>query len=391
MSRWWPRIIRGSASLLFGQIIFLALRHPPLRVWWYVRIGVTEWGYLLAPLMAAMLVRPWRRTLGFPAWALGGVAGALGAWPVLRAVPIARELEARLTAAFGPATPRSSARAAPRPAPLIAVDLLRGIAAPEVRTERMPYARRGARDLMLDLYLPRANAATSALPLVLVIHGGAWETGDSRQLPALNFYLAARGYAVAAINYRLAPHHRFPAALHDVRAALDFFKAHGARWRIDAARIVLLGRSAGGHLALLAAYADADPAIRGVVGLYAPADLAWGYANPGNRRVIDIRRVLKQFLGGAPAEAAQVYAEASPVSYLGAHCPPTLLIHGDMDEMVAMRHSDLVVAGLARYQRPHLLLKLPWAAHGCDANLAGPSGQLSTYAIERFLAAVMEA
>jgi acetyl esterase/lipase len=224
---------------------------------------------------------------------------------------------------------------------------------------------------------------------VVVVHGGAWQRGDPSQLAPLNHYLAARGYQVAAISYRLSPAHPFPAAHDDVLAALAYLKKHAADLGLDPTRLALLGRSAGGQLALLAAYTAADPAIRGVVAFYAPTDMRYGYANPANPRVIDSRGVLEAYLGGGPDLASAAYDAASPVDFVGPATPPTLLIHGGRDELVSPRQSERLAERLARAGRPHLLLRLPWATHGCDFNFGGPSGQLSTYAVERFLAAVM--
>jgi acetyl esterase/lipase len=248
------------------------------------------------------------------------------------------------------------------------------------------YAERDGQPLKLDLYRPLQ--ARGPVPGVLVIHGGSWQGGDQTQLAALNSYLAARGYLVAAITYRLAPAHPFPAAYNDVRDALAFLRANAPDLGLDPSRLALLGRSAGGQLALLAAY-RADPPVRGVVSFYGPTDLRWGYANPGNSLVIDSQGTLRAYLGGNPDEVGAQYDAAAPIGFVGPHSPPTLLIHGARDELVSVRHAEFLAERLRANNRPHLLLRLPWATHGCDYNWSGPSAQLSTYAIERFLAAVM--
>jgi dipeptidyl aminopeptidase/acylaminoacyl peptidase len=94
-------------------------------------------------------------------------------------------------------------------------------------------------------------------------------------------------------------------------------------------------------------------------------------------------------IGGSPSEKPEAYAAASPINFVNATTPPTLLIHGGNDAIVWPQHSQLLAGRLRAADRPHLYLHLPWATHGCDANLSGPSGQLSLYAIERFLAAVL--
>ena len=98
--------------------------------------------------------------------------------------------------------------------------------------------------------------------------------------------------------------------------------------------------------------------------------------------------MIGRYLGGSPADVPQVYAAASPISHAGADCPPTLLIHGGRDTLVAPIQSDMLAMQLAQAGAQYMLLRLPWAEHACDVNFSGPSGQISTYAIERFLAAV---
>jgi acetyl esterase/lipase len=218
-----------------------------------------------------------------------------------------------------------------------------------------------------------------------MIHGGSWNGGNRGQLPALSRVLAQQGYAVAAIGYRHAPKHPFPAALDDVFRAIDFLKRHAVEARIDVSRIALVGRSAGGQLALSAAYSGREPAIRGVVSLYGPNDLVLGYEHPSRRAVLDSKSVLEKYLGGSPAEQPERYAAASPVNSVNATAPPTLLIHGNLDPIVWPEQSQLLAARLQSDGRSHLLLELPWGTHGCDATLIGPSGQLTLYAIEHFL------
>ena len=131
-----------------------------------------------------------------------------------------------------------------------------------------------------------------------------------------------------------------------------------------------------------------DPAIRGVVAFYAPTDLLHGYEHPARKSVIDGISIIERYLGGNPASVPDRYTAAAPVAHAGPGCPPTLLIHGGQDNLVAPVQSERLAERLAAAGCRHLYLHLPWATHGCDVNFSGPSGQLSTYAIERFLAAV---
>jgi acetyl esterase/lipase len=376
----------GALRLLWAAgalaLALLAVFAAPANLLWKAAVGVTEWGHMLWVGALLPLLPGWRRSWpGRAGGALGLGAVLLFLSPLARAMPVALALPGQLAAAFGP--PRAPLG---RPAPLVAADLIRGVARPAVAPSRLIYATRSGVELGLDFY--PAQAAGPA-PLVVMIHGGAWASGSSQDLPALNGYLAGRGYAVAAISYRLAPTHPFPAARDDVTAAVAFLKERAAELAIDPTRIALIGRSAGGHLALLAGYASPDPAIRGIVAFYSPIDLRYGYANPRNPAVIDSRAMLGDFLGGSPELAGAAYDAASPIRFVGPDTPPTLLIHGIRDEVVSFAESAMLDEKLAAAGRPHLLLALPWATHGMDFNFDGPGGQLSTYAVEHFLSAVL--
>jgi acetyl esterase/lipase len=362
----------------------------PISFLWKPAIAATEWGHALALFAAPVLLLaiPGRRlVVGKVGAALALVALVLLLSPLARALPVASDLPGRLTKAFGAAPPRELPGAPARPSPLVMAELLAGPPSVEVSVTRHVYRTVDAQQLPLDLYL-RPDAPRPC-PILVAIHGGSWSSGGPGQLPAINRYLAARGYAVAAIGYRLAPRHRFPAAHDDVLAAIAWLKDEGAALGLDPERIALLGRSAGGHLALLAAYASDDDAICGVVAYYPPTDMVWSWEHPSNPLVFDSPGVLSAFLGGTPTEQPRAYEDASPLRFVGRGAPPTLLIHGARDELVFQRQSERLAARLDEVGAPKLLLALPWATHGCDANPAGPSGQLGTYAIERFLAAVL--
>jgi acetyl esterase/lipase len=132
----------------------------------------------------------------------------------------------------------------------------------------------GYRPLELDLYLPEANGP---LPVVVYVHGGGWQRGSRRDPPPLlaaDFYdaIAAEGFVVAAIDYRLSGEARFPAPLEDVRTAVGWVRDHGAGYGLDPGRVFLWGDSACGHLALLAALTGAT--VRAAVAWFAVTDLA---------------------------------------------------------------------------------------------------------------------
>lgn len=174
-------------------------------------------------------------------------------------------------------------------------------------------------------------------------------------------------------------------------AAIGFLRSHADKLRIDTSRIVLLGRSAGGQIALTVAYAAKDPGIRGVISFYAPTDLYYSWENPGNPLIVDTKSVLTDYLGGSPTEAASSYDAASPIRFVTPASPPTLLLHGGRDELVSPHQSARLEKRLAESGVPHVNVELPWATHGYDYFMRGPGGQISTYAVEYFLERVTRA
>ena len=386
--------LRLLAGLGFAAAGLVAVLPHPTAALWKASIVLSEGGYWLA-LLASMLVvdlRGWRTPGGRPslarvaasAAALTGVVLLLS--PVAQAYLVGRSLPDLLEARFGTPIPAAFA-APPRPAPVSLPALLTGVGAGEVVVDEHVYAVREEGDLRLDLYRPAF--AEGALPVVVMIHGGGWSTGDKRDFSPLNDYLASRGYVVAAISYRLLPDARFPAAQEDVAEAIRYLGGLAETHNLDPDRIALVGRSAGGQIALLAGYAARNPAIRGVVSFYAPAALRWGYANPAKPGVIDSSGVLDDYLGGPPATHGAQYDAAEPARFVSASTSPTLFIQGLRDEHVSPFHAEFVSARLLEAGVPHAIVRLPWATHACDYLFRGPCGQVSTFAVEWFLDAVL--
>lgn len=383
--------IHPAIRLIFGALCaglaLLTVVEAPTSLLWLTALGVTEWGYWLAPVALLTWLPGWSRSWAGRAGAWLGLAGSLLMMtPLVRAAVLVHHLPDELPAFIGVAAPKSTEGAHARPAPLVLSDLLFGVASPEVTALEVVYATHGGQPLALDLY--RAEGTTQA-PAVVVVHGGSWQHGDRAELSSLNRYLAARGYVVAAVSYRFAPEWPFPSARDDVREAIAFLKAHAGEYGLDPHRIALLGRSAGGQIALSLAYTGFDPDIRGVVSFYAPTDMIYSYEHPSNPLVLDSIGVLEAYLGGNPGQERTVYEAASPILFVSAGTVPTLMIHGGRDELVFPVQSERLAARLAEAQRSHYFLRLPWATHGCDVHFSGPCGQISTYVVERFLASIM--
>ena len=259
-----------------------------------------------------------------------------------------------------------------------------------VRTEI--FARPGGQDLKLDFYRPAAakDVRQKPRPCVVAIHGGGWDGGERTQLAEWNPRFVAQGYAVVAVSYRLAPQAIWPAQGDDVRAAIAWLKAHAVELEIDPARLVLLGRSAGGQLATAVGYGLHDPTIRGVIALYAPHDMPFAWSVSREDDALNSIKLFRQYFGGPPDTPARLalYQAASGQLLAKPDSPPTLLIHGVPDTLAWYKHSERLAARLTELGVKHTQLQLPWATHGFDFNADGPGGQLADFAIARFLADV---
>jgi acetyl esterase/lipase len=250
----------------------------------------------------------------------------------------------------------------------------------------LPFATRDGTRLGLDLYRP---LAAGPHPAVVLVYGGAWMFGKRADLADLAGRLATIGYTVAVVDYRKAPDAHFPTQLEDVRDAIAALAAHAAAWNLDRAHVAICGFSAGGELALLAAYTPEPLQVRAAIGIYAATDVLRGYELPPRPDPIDVRRVLRAYLGGTPATRRDSYLAASPVSTLGPRLPPTLLMAGDRDELVRIAFQREMRDALRVHGDSVALVELPWSNHAFDAIPSGIGGQLTRYYVERFLAATL--
>ncbi len=383
---WWRAAIHVALALIVLAAAVLAVAQPLSYRQFQARVVASEGAHWTAIAAIILVVSIGWSAAGRAAAVAGIVAAALASVPVARAVPVAARVPAALAEVFRPPALDVRDTWLGRPAPLVAADLFRGLGLPSLAPATRAYATRDGVKLEMDVLT--AGERRGAAPGLLVIHGGGWSGGTRREFDGLSRYLAARGYVVASVDYRLAPRWPFPAASQDVADALTFLKTHGAELGMDPGRIVVLGRSAGGHLALLLAYTAHDPAIRGVVSFYGPTDLPYGYEHPADPRVFDSSAALTRVMGGRLSARRGAYEAASPIRFVTGASPPTLLIHGTPDELVDIEQARRLDRRLRDAGVRHLLIELPWASHGCDYFLRGPCGQISTWAVERFLMSV---
>lgn len=373
-------ILRLVLALLSFAVGLLAVAPVPTVPLFKLSVVATEFGHWLVLLPLLLLaLGPWRGALGLPAALLALAAGALllssavRAWHGARTLPGAFD-RAFSTVAEGPTAPAFAWRRlwfAPAPVP--------------VKVEVREFAEHDGQKLVFHFY---RSAARAPAPCVVVIHGGGWESGSPDEFTAFNQLLARRGYAVAAIQYRFAPRWPWPAQRDDVLAALRFLKERAAEFGIDPQRFVILGRSAGGQIAAAVAYAAHDPAIRGCIAFYAPADMHFAHEFARADDIISSLGLVLRYMGDPPATVRANYDSASAIRLADHSSPPTLLLHGRRDPYVWYLQSQRLAARLEALGVRHFFLDLPWATHGFDFNPHGPGGQLSAFAVERFLATV---
>ena len=232
------------------------------------------------------------------------------------------------------------------------------------------YGKGASQSLRLDLYSPKGRGRS--VPGLIFIHGGAWKSGNRVDYHYYGVKFAERGYVVATVSYRLLPNWVFPAAVHDVKCAVRWMRTNAPRLGVDANQIGLVGGSAGGHLALLVGYsaehadlegdgghAGVSSRVQAVVDLYGPTDLTTAYA-------VDHETVI-QFLGGKRiAEVRPRYELASPITHVTKDDPPTLIVHGTIDDIVPVAQSDALAARLREIGVPYRFDRLTGWPHTLD-------------------------
>lgn len=214
----------------------------------------------------------------------------------------------------------------------------------------------GYRPLVLDLYLPEAGHRPA--PAIVYFHGGGWAAGTRRRFgrafrdwnPTPVERLAAAGFSVATVDYRLSGEAPFPAALDDAKAAVRWVRAAAAEHGIDADRIVAWGESAGGHLAAMVGLTGTgDARVNAVVDWYGPTDLpslaaqrlADSDANPDAPDSPESR-----FLGAPLPQVPELARTASPIHHVHPGAPPFHIRHGRADRVVPFAQSETFVAAL---------------------------------------------
>jgi acetyl esterase/lipase len=375
----WVSVLLTLAAAVVAALVVLP---PPTKLASYLAVFFDENTIILAcgVLMAALVAR------------LSGSRGWVIAQGLLGVVIIAIAL----------VPPIQSLRVAVKNH--VAIDFSRYVRAPlddgpPRGVESVVYATVDGTPLSLDVYRPATLGGPDARhPAIIVLHEGGWNLGDKGSAPHMSGWLAAHGWAVFDAQYRLAPQPTWKTAIGDVKCVIGWVKRHAKDIGIDVdpTRVTLLGRSAGAHLAMLAAYDSDDAAlppscdagdthVASVISFYGPTDLAWGWAHTPNPRVFDMRQRVANYVGGTPAELPERYRLLSPITHVTAASPPTLLIHGEGDNYVPIENTKFMDRQLTVFGVRHDVLLIPYAEHAFDFIFGGLGEQLAEHAILRFL------
>jgi acetyl esterase/lipase len=231
------------------------------------------------------------------------------------------------------------------------------------------YATVDGQDLQLDIATPKG--LDHPAPAIVVIHGGGWMGGQRQHMTQFARQVAAHGYVAPTISYRLAPKHRFPAQIEDVKCAVRYLRAHAKELNIDAAKIGAMGVSAGAHLSLMLGTMDSADGMEGNGGnpdQSSKVQAVVSYVGPVNL-VIDNytdtqTQILTAFLGGPPKEKVDECRKASPITYINKGDAPTLCFFGTDDPLINNDQAFQIATALDEADVPGRVEILLGASHG---------------------------
>jgi acetyl esterase/lipase len=330
-------------------------------------------GRYLEPIGTMVAAGAWiqRNAPGSAAW-LNGAAQQISGHT--RIAPKAGELQAladvALAGLFGPDRPGASWPAPDRNPPYLRA---RGLRSRYLYRRSVSYG--DAPQQVVDVW--RRRDLDGPAPVLVFVPGGGWLHGG-RQLQGYNLmaHLAEQGWVCVSVQYRVAPRHRWPRHIRDVRAAVAWTRAHIAEFSGDPNFVAVAGCSAGGHLAALTGLAPhdadfnaeltsgADPSVDAVVSLYGRYDWTDRSTRDADEFVGFLERVVVR---KTMEHHREVFDNASPITRVHADAPPFLVIHGDSDQVIPVAEARAFVAQLHAVSTSAVhYLEIPAVGHGFD-------------------------
>jgi acetyl esterase/lipase len=231
------------------------------------------------------------------------------------------------------------------------------------------YVTAGNTEVKLDIY--RRHGATTPQPTVIHFHGGFWAAGTKEASQMYLIPWLEMGWTVVNVEYRLARTALAPAAVEDCLCALRFVAAQAKTYNFDVNRIVSMGESAGGHLALTTGMIPESsglarecegvplPRVAAIINWYGVADVGDVIDGPHKANL-----AVQWFGGMAPHERDELAARLSPLTYIRADQPPVLTIHGDADTTVNYQQAVRLQEALTKAGVQNQLLTIPGGHHG---------------------------
>lgn len=241
----------------------------------------------------------------------------------------------------------------------------------------LEYGTGGGRALKLDMVKPK-TPGTQPRPALVWIHGGAWLSGNKEGGVEGLLWFAQHGYVCATVEYRLAKEAAMPAQIHDVKAAIRYLRANAARFGLDPDHIGVWGSSAGAHLAALLGTTNDTEVLDGAGGTpgvsdnvqavcdwFAPTDLlSIGHDEADQRKHNQADSPESRLVGGAVQENREKSIQASPITHVSRNDPPFLVMHGDQDNTVPIKQSEVIVKALREAGVDVTYIPVPGGGHG---------------------------
>jgi len=248
--------------------------------------------------------------------------------------------------------------------------------------------------LALDVWPAENVQDDQSRPAIVKLHGGAWVQGGRGQLSDWNEWFNSLGYDVFDVDYRMPPVGQWRDEVGDAKCALGWVSNHAAQYHVDPERITLMGDSAGGNLALLAAYSMGDPElpasckvpdvrIHSVINIYGATDLALLYIATGSQSFLP--QQIATYIGGPPSQFPDRYKILSPLTYITGEAPPTITIHGGADRIVPVAQAAALDKALTEAGVYHETYYLPWVDHNFDLIWNNLPSQIARARIKDFL------
>jgi acetyl esterase/lipase len=251
----------------------------------------------------------------------------------------------------------------------------------------VPYCTNSAVVLKLDLYLPDQKPA-KPMPLAVFVHGGGWVQGSKKGglwLFSVKDELNKRGYAVASVDYRLAPQYKWPLFMNDVKCSIRFLRANAKKYHLDSKHIGAWGTSAGGHLVAMLGttgkkdklegehYEHESSAVQAVVDMFGPSDMPLLVSERQHVQRANIVFGVELQEKGMTNDA--ILKQASPIDHVSKKTAPTLIIHGELDPLVHPNQAEVFFDKLKAVGVPARLIMVKNGTHGLGDPNIDPSRQ----------------